>query len=158
AANAFAGASDVTDDAHVTTEDGGRWHLFVLTALLLSVPFLLVRFPPITDLPQHLAQARLLHETIADPDGPYRIQWLATSSLQYVPLAAAWRFASAEDVARLAMIVLAILWTAATHWLAWKRQRPAAAAVLASVIFFNHGTYWGFYSFEIGWPVFVVWL
>jgi hypothetical protein len=32
-----------------------------------------------------------------------------------------------------------------------------AAAVLASALFFNHTTYWGFYSFEMGLPVFVLW-
>src|SRR5215813_8474311 len=61
--------------------------LATVCCLLLAVPFVSVRFPPITDLPQHLAQIRLFHETIAAPDSPYRVQWLTPYILAYVPLA-----------------------------------------------------------------------
>jgi hypothetical protein len=50
------------------------------------------------------------------------------------------------------MVSLALLWTVAIHWLAFRRRRPAAAAVLASALFFNRTTYWGFYSFEMACP------
>ncbi|MBP1767877.1 MAG: hypothetical protein H6P98_1992, partial [Candidatus Aminicenantes bacterium] len=52
---------------------------FVLAALccgLAALPFLLVKFPPITDLPQHAAQVRLFGEAVSGPDSPYRIQWM----------------------------------------------------------------------------------
>ena len=127
-------------------------------AALLAVPFLCVRFAPVTDLPQHIAQIRLLHEALADPASPYRIQWLTPYALGYLPLAAAWTLAPSETAGRLAMIALAALWAIGVHGLAANRRRPAAAAVLASVLFFNHDTYWGFYSFEVGWVAFVPWL
>ena len=145
--------------AGVPNEDEGRWRLaaLVLCGLLIAIPFLAVRFPPITDLPQHLAQIRLLHEALAAPDGPYRIQWFTPYLLAYVPLAGAWQVAPGAAAGRVAMLVLAMLWTLAIHGLAYGRGRPVAAAILASALFYNHATYWGFYSFAIGWPVFALW-
>ena len=61
---------------------GERGALFVASALLALTPFFVVTFPPITDLPQHLAQVRLFGEALADPDGPYGIQWWTPYSLQ----------------------------------------------------------------------------
>jgi hypothetical protein len=134
-----------------------RVALALACCLLVAVPFVSVRFPPITDLPQHLAQIRLFHEAIATPDSPYRVQWLTPYIVAYVPLAFAWWLSPSPSAGPIAMVSLALLWTVAIHWLAFKRRRPAAAAVLASALFFNHTTYWGFYSFEMGLPVFVLW-
>ena len=104
-----------------------RWRLLSLAAccVLAAVPFLSVQFAPITDLPQHLAQIRLLHETIADPDGPYRIQWLTPYLLAYLPLTLAWQLSQSEAAGRPAMLILALLWTLAIHALAFKRERPS---------------------------------
>lgn len=125
--------------------------------VLLAVPFFAVHFSPIADLPQHLAQIRLFGEALADPDGPYRIQWLTPYLLAYLPLSLAWLITPHETAGRTAMLILALSWVAAVHGLAAARGRPASAAVLASVPFFNHATYWGFYSFVLGWPAFVLW-
>src|SRR5262245_37973151 len=56
----------------------------LLGGALLALPFLAVRFPPITDLPQHVAQIRLFLAALADPDGAYRIQWFTPYSAAYV--------------------------------------------------------------------------
>jgi len=125
---------------------------------LLAVPFLLVEFPPVADLPQHLGQVRIFPEALAHPDGLYRIQWLTPYGLSYVALGAAWAALPPEAAGGAGMILLALLWTAAAHVLAARAGRPIAAAVLASLIFLNHTIYWGFYSFAFGWPVFVGWL
>jgi hypothetical protein len=127
------------------------------SSLLVVLPFLCVRFPPVTDLPQHLAQIRLFFETIGNPSSPYRVQWLTPYSLAYVLLGAAWALFSPAVAGRIALVALGILWTGAVHWLAARRQRPAAAAALASTVFFSHILYWGFLSFVIGWPAFAVW-
>src|SRR5262245_39993679 len=84
----------------VTERARGRAILWAACALLLAVPFLCVRFPPVTDLPQHLAQVRLLHETLADPASPYRVQWLTPYALGYLPLAAAWALTPSETAGR----------------------------------------------------------
>jgi hypothetical protein len=128
-----------------------------VSVLLLSIPFLVIDFPPITDLAQHTAQLRLLQEALDEPAGLYRIQWLTPYSLQYAVLGLAWLLSSPEAAGRLGMLTIGILWVGATHLVAWRRQRPLAAAALASALFFTHTTYWGFYSFALGWPTFALW-
>jgi len=146
-------------DGHVGERwsSAGRLVPLAASCLLVVVPFLSVQFAPITDLPQHLAQIRLFHEAITDPDGPYRIQWLTPYLLGYLPLALAWWLTPGTAAGRTAMLILALLWVLTIHWLAFRRGRAAAAAMLAGALFYNHATYWGFYSFAVGWPAFVLW-
>ncbi len=129
----------------------------VLCSALVAVPFLAVRFPPVTDLPQHVAQIRLFLATLGDPDSGYRIQWFTPYSAAYAVLGAAWALCAPADAGRVAMLAFGVLWTLVVHGLAAARQRPVAAALLASVLFFNHTVYWGFLSFAAGWLAFVVW-
>ena len=143
----------------ISTNDSrtSRCLLAAACSLLVVVPFLCVEFPPITDLPQYLAQIRLFCEAIQNPTSPYRIQWLTPYTLSYALLGVISMLFRPEVAGRIAVLAMGILWTAATHWLAARRQRPAAAAVLSSTIFFGHILYWGFLSFLVGWPAFVVW-
>src|SRR4030095_10694295 len=69
----------------------------------------------------------------------------------------ALQLSPSESAGPIAMVSLALLWTVAINWLACKRRRPAGAAGLGSALFFTHTTYWGFYSFEMALPVFVLW-
>jgi len=55
------------------------------------------------------------------------------------------------------MLAIGMLWIAAVHLLAYRRGRSAASATIASLFFFNHIVYWGFYSFAVGWPAFLIW-
>jgi hypothetical protein len=72
-------------------------------------------------------------------------------------LGAAWALSSPAQAGRLAVLALAVLWTVALHGLAARRRRPVAAAVLASLLVFNHTLYWGFLSFVLGAIAFVLW-
>jgi hypothetical protein len=137
---------------------GERGALFLVSALLAFVPFLVVTFPPVTDLPQHLAQIRLLRETLADSSGPYQIQWWTPYSLSYALLAVFSTIAPPLWAGRLAVAFIAVLWVAAAHLLAVRRSRSPLAAVLASLFVFCHIVYWGFLNFAIGWPVFAAWM
>jgi len=141
-------------------EQGARPRIVVAAGCvaLLAIPFLAVQFPPVADLPQHLGQVQLFEEAFSDPGGRYRIQWLTPYGLSYALLGAAWAALPPEAAGRAGMILLAVLWTVAAHLLAARAGRPAASGVLASLLFFNHTIYWGFYSFAFGWPVFVAWL
>lgn len=130
----------------------------LLCSALVALPFLMVRFPPITDLPQHVAQIRLLLSALTEPGTVYRIQWWTPYSAAYVLLGAAWALCSPLNAGRAAMVAIGVLWTLAIHGLAARRRRPLAAAVLASALFFNQTVYWGFLSFAVGWPAFVLWL
>lgn len=128
-----------------------------LCCVLVALPFLVVQYPPITDLPQHVAQVRLFFETLGDAQAPYRIQWFTPYSMAYLPLGAAWALLPAEDVGRIGVLLIAVASTLAVHLLAARRARPVAAAVLASALVFSHVLYWGFLSFAIGWVAFVAW-
>lgn len=128
-----------------------------LSLAATAAPFLAVRYAPLTDLPQQAAQVRLFLDTVGDPVSPYRIQWGSPNTLELAVLGAAWAATSPLAAGRVAMLLLALGWVAAVHWLAWRRGRPAAAAALASVVVFNSCLYWGFYSFMLGFPVFAGW-
>ncbi len=136
----------------------GRMPWAVACAIAAALPFLVVQFPPLTDLPQHVAQIRLFLEAVSNPESGYRVQWLTPYSTAYGILGLAWAVAGPADAGRLALAALAVLWVAAVHGLAAARNRPLAASILASVLFFNHTIYWGFLSFAVGWLAFAVWL
>lgn len=129
----------------------------LLCCSLVALPFLVVTYPPITDLPQHVAQVRLFGETFGQAEAPYRIQWLTPYSLVYLLVGAAWTVFPAADAGRIAVLLLTIVSTLAVHALAARRGRSAVAAILASALFFNHAVYWGFLSFVMGWVAFTVW-
>jgi hypothetical protein len=130
----------------------------ILCSLFVAVPFLVVRFPPITDLPQHVAQIRLFLAALGNPGSGYLIQWFTPYSAVYGLLGAAWALCGPANAGRVAVLALGVLWTLAVHGLAARRRRPVAAAVLASMLFFSHVLYWGFLNFAVGWLAFIVWL
>ncbi len=76
--------------------------------VLAAVPILLVPIPPSTDLPQHLAQVRLFKEALAQPGGPYVIQWLAPNNLIYFLLARPLAAPPVGLMARAALILVVI--------------------------------------------------
>lgn len=86
------------------------------------------------------------------------VQWLTPYGLVYLLLGASWAVFGPLHAGRMGALLLALMWVGAVHWLAWRRRRSSAAAVLATVVVFNHTLYWGFLSFVAGWPLFVLWL
>lgn len=130
----------------------------VLCCLLAAVPFLVVRFPPITDLPQHVGQVRLFGEALSQPDSPYKIQWMTPYSLVYTVLGATWFVVGPMNAGRIGMLIIALLWIAMVHLLAARLKRPPLAASLASLLFCGHILYWGFYQFAFGWVLFLGWV
>jgi hypothetical protein len=143
-------------DSGAPARESRLW-LAALSCVLVALPFLAVRFPPITDLPQHVAQIRLFLEAMREPSSHYMVQWYTPYSLAYAVIGAAWALVSPEKVGRVAVLALAVLWTLGTHTLAARRGRSGAAAVLASTLVFNLVLYWGFLSFAFGWIAFVPW-
>jgi hypothetical protein len=136
-----------------------RMTLAILSCACIAIPFLMVTFPPITDLSQQTAQIRLFLETVADPaHSPYRIQWFTPYGLSYLVIGGAWALFGPLHAGRIAMLIICLLWAAAIHLTAYSRGRSAASATLASLFVFNHVVYWGFYSFALGWPAFLLWL
>jgi hypothetical protein len=135
-----------------------RRRLYAIAGCLLAVlPALVVAVPPITDLPQQLAQVPLAGEVLTGAAPGYRVQWLTPNKLSYPLLALAWLTLPPLAAARLATALVAVLWVAAIHWLAARRRRPLAAAALAGLLAFNHVFYLGLFNFVVGLAVFAAW-
>lgn len=135
-----------------------RWVSLIVCLILVSIPFLSVEFAPITDLPQQASQIRLVIETLNHPDtSPYSIQWFKPGNLCYVILGLSWAIFGPLNAGRIAMLAIAMLWVISVHLIAWRRSRSPDLAVLASLFVFNQSLYWGFYSFLLGVPAFLLW-
>lgn len=135
-----------------------RLLLAAVCCLMAAVPFLLVTFPPMVDLPQHTAQVRLFSEALGAPASPYQIQWTTPYSLIYAVLGGSWLLVGAEHAGRVGMLLVVVLSVALLHRLAARMKRPVAAAALASGLLYSHILYWGFCPFALGWPVFLAFL
>jgi hypothetical protein len=134
-----------------------RWTYALAGCLLVVLPAALVTFPPITDLPQVLAQVPLAGEALSGSAPDYRVQWLTPNKLSYLLLAAVWMVLPPLAAARLATALVAAVWVLALHWLAARRRRSVAAVSLAGVLLFNHVFYLGMFNFLVGLAVFVYW-
>lgn len=124
--------------------------------VLTAVPFLLVTFPPITDLPQQTAQIRLMREVVEGSE-TYRIQAFHPNKLSYLAILIGWHWGGGLGAGRLGLLLIGLLWVGAIHALARATGRDPSLAVLASLFFFSHATYWGFLNFLIGFPAFLLW-
>jgi hypothetical protein len=118
----------------------------------------MVRFLPCTDLPQHVAQVRLLGEALTTRGDLYRIGWTSPGNLIYGLLAAASVFFEPIAAGRVVVLLLALAWVGSVALLAKRRGRSPEGAALASALVFNASLTWGFLNFEAGWPVFVLWV
>jgi len=135
-----------------------RASLAAICCLLVAIPFLLVYYTPIVDLPQQTAQIKLFLETIGDPaKSPYTIQPYGNNTLPYLLLGMSWSLFDPITAGKVSMLVIALLWVISIHLTASVCNRPAEWAVLGSMFVFNHALYWGFYGFALGWPAFLLW-
>ena len=139
------------------SESSRRWAFALLAGASVVVPFTAVRFAPITDLPQHLAQVRLFFDTLAHPAGPYVIQWWTPYLLADAVLTGLWRVLPPLAAGRAVYALAGVLWVAAAAWLAWRGRRSPAVPCFAALAFFNVSLYWGFLPFLFGFPIFAVW-
>ncbi len=141
---------------------GKRPVIAAVCAVAATLPILTTPFPPTTDLPQHVVQARLWLDILQGipqaHDITYIVQWWTPYSLAYVILGGLWQALPPERVGQSLLVVLSLAWTLTIHWLAARRGRSAATAALATTLFFNHTLYWGFVSFLIGFPLFLLWV
>jgi hypothetical protein len=132
--------------------------LMIVSMVFVALPFLSVKFVPATDLPQHLAQIRILEEILNDPhQTTYSIDWHGANSLVYALVGVNWLIFDHIAAGKMTILEIALLWCFSIFLLARKGQRSTFSAVLASVCIYNVSLYWGFINFLIGWPVFVLW-
>ncbi len=134
--------------------------VLALAALLAAAfPYLVVRFVPSADLPQHLAQIRLFVETLSGQRaGNLTIHWFYPNTLVYVLVGVMWALFPPILSGKMTMLALALFWSGSIFVLARVFDRPRESALMASVLTLNASFYWGFINFLSGWPVFVLWL
>jgi hypothetical protein len=125
--------------------------------LLVLLPMMAAGIPPITDLPQQLAQVPLAAQTIRATAPELHVQWLTPNKLSYPLLALGWFALSPLAAARLAIALIAATWLLGVHLLAARRRRPVSAALLAGLLIFNHVFYLGLLNFIVGLSVFLFW-
>lgn len=149
--------ADRSPDDGVAAARARRW-LVAASLACAALPLLAVQFPPCTDLPQHVAQVRLLGDALGARADVYQVGWTSPSNLLYGLLAAASALVEPITAGRLVVLLLVLAWVGAVALLARRRGRAPEAAALASVLAFNATLTWGFLNFEAGWPVFVLWV
>lgn len=123
-----------------------------LAALLLTAPH-----PPITDLPQQLAQASAFREALRGPS-PYVIHWAHPNALFYGLLILLGTALPPLAAGKALYAGLA----AAQVWLLrrWARRlgTSAPAFLMAALLTLNTFLYWGYGPFLLGGCLFLAWL
>jgi len=76
----------------------------LLGLIALALPFLFVTLPPAADLPQHVAQARLLHEVIGTQGSGYEVRVVTPYWTVYVLLSALWAVLPPLQVGRVGRV------------------------------------------------------
>ncbi|MBF0309035.1 MAG: hypothetical protein HQL56_05880 [Magnetococcales bacterium] len=130
---------------------------FLLTWMLLGMPFLAVEIAPIIDLPQQMAQLRLAFEELGRPDSPYLLQWWTPNKLGYLPFALLWPFLSPWKAALLGSWLMCGFWLFGVFRLAWIFERPLHLALLAAPLLYSPLLQYGFFNFMAGFPLLVLW-
>jgi hypothetical protein len=129
---------------------------FALTGLMFAaIPFFAVDYVPATDLPQHVAQIRLLRElwglAPATLDAAqFTVRPFGANTLCYWPLLALSALMPAVAAARLGMFLWIAGGVLSLHAMAWRRNRPPAHALLAGMLLFGVPLYWGLLNFVCG--------
>ena len=134
---------------------------FLLTVLALSVPLLpglpfSVDFIPAIDMPQHLAQLRMLADGV---DGNvFSVAWFSPGSFVYIVAYPLWFLFGPDNADLYIMLSLLLMWCASLFFLAYIRKVHLVNVVLACAFFYNLIFYWGFINFLCGAPFYFVFL
>src|SRR5688500_13216945 len=94
-----------------------RWLWFFACAVAVAIPFAVTDFAPLTDLPQHMAQVRMLFEALSGKSQLYRLQWWTPYATAYGVLSLAWWAAPPLLASRLGAALIALLVLGGIH--AW---------------------------------------
>ncbi|MBW2533407.1 MAG: hypothetical protein JRI55_18090, partial [Deltaproteobacteria bacterium] len=141
----------------VWEERQGWLLLLIVSGLVISAPFLVVEITPITDVAQQLAQIPLLGQVLSGQAPDLVVHWLHPNKASYLPLAASWLLFEPLRAARMALVLIALVWVAAVFVIARRRGRSASSAILALPLVFNHSFGLGFLNFSVGLGAFAYW-
>ena len=132
--------------------------LLIVCLIFISLPFLFVQFIPSTDLPQHLAQIRLLQDILKNPtQSEYVVGWAGANTLVSYVLEINWIIFPPILTGKMVVLEIAIAWIIGIFALARRRNCSPFSATLACVFVFNASVAWGFLNFLIGLPIFILW-
>lgn len=121
-------------------------------------PLFVIRYLPLTDLPQHLAQVALLDEHLKGVANQYVVApWYFPNNLIYLPLYMLFRVTDPLTAGKLMIAALIAVPIFISFYLSFRKSSTVTACLLALPIAFNHNLYLGLLNFLIGWPVFL-WL
>ena len=137
----------------------------ILTVALASacVPFFAAEFIPSTDLPQHLAQIRLLEALWGLGDASVDTSQMSArifgaNTLVYWPLFLLSRIVSLRIAGKLTLALIFALSAFGYDALARARGRDPLHALVAVPLLFSVSFYWGFLNFLSGLPLFLFYL
>lgn len=143
----------------MTPSRNGSAFILLVVAIATIVPFWSVEVPPSTDLPQHLSQAFLWHETISGRRPELALTpWYYPNTLIYAPLLVFWKLTTPLVAGRLILTTLAAAWIAGTYAVSKALQRPLSNWLISTAIAFNFLFSWGLLNFLIGWPIFCMFI
>ncbi len=138
-------------------QERARRLLVVLVAAVgLLIPVTVSRYPPLTDLPQLLSQVPLFFEALAGPE--LEIQWWAPNQLFQAIAGMLWGAVGPAYAGPAGVAMVIAVWLVALLVVAERRDRSLELALLASLMVFNHGFYYGFLNFTLGFSVFLLWM
>lgn len=127
---------------------------WLITWFFWGMPILLADYMPVTDLPQHVAQVQHFFEWLVG-NSELTFLWNSPYLLGYLPLALFFPLGAVE--AAQGGLFLAVGFWAAGLTIAATHFKRSAAVVFASMIFFyTLSTYWGFFPFLWGFPLFLL--
>jgi len=130
----------------------GRATLWVFAGAgaILALPALLVRRPPVLDLPQLLEQVVLLGRVLGGRDPELELHAAGPNRLGYLLVLLARAVGGDAWGPRLAVALAIAVWVAAVAWICVRLERPLAAGLLATTLAYSSLLYAGFFNFLAG--------
>ena len=137
----------------------------ILTIALASacVPFFAAEFIPSTDLPQHLAQIRLLEALWGLSDAHVDTSQMSArpfgaNTFVYWPMFLLSRIAPLRIAGKLTLLLIFASSVLGLHALSRARERDPLHVLAAVPLLFSVSFYWGFLNFLSGLPLFLLYL
>ncbi|MGO8754544.1 MAG: hypothetical protein ACLQHK_04875 [Gallionellaceae bacterium] len=127
----------------------------LLSMLLCAMPFFVVDWLPMTDLPQHLAQAHLVGKVLSGDRPDMLINWLSPDTLTTWVLALLLLVLPPLLAAKAMVLGLILLSILGIALLARKIGASVIVVPLSAALLFNQSFYWGFLPFIAGFPPFL---
>lgn len=127
-----------------------------LTVAAISIPFIaLTNWLPAVDMPQHLAQARLVDKVLLGDEPGMMINWLSPNTLTTWILAFLLIMTPPLIAAKIIAFALLALSVLGIALLARKIGANSAVVPLSATLLFNQSFYWGFLPFMAGFATFL---